>query len=217
MKPVEKLALLLIAILALLALTAAPSSADALCKINETPCAAGNTYPVGTKFESSLTEGKFHFAGKLHSVDCTASTMSAELTALAKPSAPGSPFLGEIISEEFKNCTSPTAGPCQTFKTKSIAAPIKFFASTKTPGDGLVETFAGAKEIEMACTGLSCTWEYLALEEFPYVRTFTGGKPPTESIKVTYVRQSGSPFCGTTFVAEGKRQLSSPTPGFWVR
>jgi hypothetical protein len=217
MIPAKKLYALFALALMASALAAPSSSADSLCKKLESPCST-NAYPVGTAIESALpAEAKFHFTGSLHSVDCTKSTMSAQLTAFASPLVAGVPFLGEIITENFESCKSPTAGTCQTFKTKSIAAPVKFFASTKTAGDGFLNAFAGAKEIEMACSSLACTWEYLAVEEFPYVRTFQGGSPPTETLKVTYVYKAGSFLCGKTFVAEGTRQLTSPTTAFWMR
>jgi hypothetical protein len=215
--PLKKLMGLLVIVLAAACVAGTGSaSADALCETNVVrPCEVAKEFPVGTEIKSVLRpETEFHFTGD-HSVNCSSSTMEAVLTKNPVLGF-GSPFLGEITKEEFKNCVAPSIGKCQTFKTKTLASPAEFLATEGFSGDGSLVGFSGAKVIEMACSVLSCNWEALTTEKFPPKHTFEGGSPPIEKVKVTYTRIGGSIACGNTFVAEGEREFTTPTTAFWV-
>jgi len=213
MRSIRHLALTSISLLAFLALWGTGSAAaDGICKVNETPCKAANAWPVGTVMKTNIKTGTLvTFKGTIE-VRCTGSTWSGELT--QNPTI-GIAALLNGLSETFSGCT--LSGSACSLKAAEFWTGAKWFADSKSPGNGYTGgTTPAAKQIEMTC-GFTCKWQPSGSLE-SNTHTYQGGTPAIEKWSWRYTKVEESAFfCGTELMMSGEREFTAPAGSvYWT-
>jgi hypothetical protein len=214
MRSVRRMCLAGAAVLALLALVGSSSaSADAVCKVNEAPCAAANAFAVGTTLQSRIKTGTSVSFKAGFEVKCTASTWAGNLTYNPNPGK-GSAALVRPTGETFGGCTSSTLGTCSLSATGFWAGDPKLFANAESPGNGFTSgTTPEARQVVVSCAGVSCKWANT--ETITHV--YKGGLPATENWKVRFLKTGGPAGCGTEMISTGEREFTGPEGKiFWT-
>src|SRR6476620_7665285 len=184
-------------------LAPASASADGLCKVNESPCAAANAWPVGTVLNTEIRPQTAIVFNGLIEFRCTFSSWSGKLT--GNPTF-GTAFFLDGQSEIFNGCTKSGGAECKVKASEFWGGGAKWFANTESPGDGYTSgTIPIARKIEISCGSLFCNW---GLSEGPgsSSHTYKGGNPAIESWKWLYLAAKGSsPTCGGETIMTGER------------
>jgi hypothetical protein len=187
-------------------LAPASASADGICKVNESPCASANAWPVGTVLTSEIrpkTEVVFKGSAEFR---CTSSSWSGKLT--FNPTT-GIAALLKGQSESFGGCTI-FGSACKVNASEFWTSDAKWFADTKSPGDGYATgTIPMAKKIEISCGGLFCSWSLS--ESAGSSHTYIGGNPAIEAWKWHYLLAGGNMLvCGSETTMSGEREFVGP-------
>ncbi|HEY0390105.1 MAG TPA: hypothetical protein VGC63_00165 [Solirubrobacterales bacterium] len=158
MKLIKSVALVGLGLIVILAFAgtslAVASGTTALCKVNQTPCAAGNLYPGGTKIEAKSTNALL--ASDLANVLCKKST--ATLVTLAAAGTDGLP--GEITAWKFEECIEETSGASCTVTTINLPYATSLLHTVGTM-DGVLTVKNGGKGepgATVSCPLLKCVF-----------------------------------------------------------
>lgn len=204
MRNVKMLGLLAIAAMALTASIAVPSaSADLLCKTQPVAdsngnekCPSGQTYPVGTVINASLTS-TLNLKSSMGTISCTSSTWSAKLTSEGSP----------LYTLPEAEVTGYTFGGCN-FPIEALRFGKMKFAYWGKGGQGYIEH--QGLELRMIYLGQPCTYQ-IYKNSTPRTFAVTGGNPAQATENAGWARTSGT-GCPNTLEVSGTYSITSPTP-----
>jgi hypothetical protein len=143
-KPLKMLGLSMVAAIAAMALVGASSASasTAICKANELPCSAANTYGSGTQLLADLESGTTaKLLSSLGTVECSVSHVSGETT-----SGLGASVTGKITGLTFTSCEREGTACEVTVEGLNYPASITF-----TPG-----TMNGTLKVEKSRAHVVC-------------------------------------------------------------
>ena len=211
MKLIKMLGLAAVAAVAAMAfLGAASASADTLCKANEEPCSAANSYAIGTTITGLTTAAKpatllgINGSGETIVEEECHSTASGKTT---KNDGSHTQLLGLLDTLTFTSCKGICSGASSLRTPYAIeASGLKQELIAKTDGSGA----PGAKLT--GCFGIA-TCEYEATGGTALL-TFTGGSPGhLTASKVPLTRTSGA-LCPAKGEWDALYEITSPNPAF---
>lgn len=189
-----------------------------LCKKNETPCSAEQTYGTGTALSAGLEAGT---AAKLklkineeseeteYTVPCGASTIEGETTASGE-----GPVIGTIKSITFGEC-----GPTCSAKASKLSYASQIDAIGSGNGTMTMLAGTGSPRLRVRCIGAyKCTYESKSVST-----SVTGGNPAKLSVSATLatkVTGESDEKCGSQLKWEGTYKFTKPEAGgeakMWV-
>jgi hypothetical protein len=167
------------------------SAETTLCKTTESPCAAGNSYGLGTELNSSLatgTESVFTASGGFPQVKCSQSEIRTKIEQTTTPS-------GNNSTLWFGGCNNTVTVWLNGWSTIHHDA-----------GHNGNVTFAGY-ELEIVASGLHCLYSGPVNSGM----TLTGGSPATISVTASLVLKSGI-FCPSSITWHAAYTVASPKP-----
>ncbi|HXR61851.1 MAG TPA: hypothetical protein VN732_11040 [Solirubrobacterales bacterium] len=180
----------------LLAPAGASATTAALCKVNSTPCGAGNYYEAGQAIKSVLESGsKVVFDAGFYKVECTASSISGKV--LKKGVTEVAVVTLETVSFEGCGCGVKTLKP----GTMSV---------TWVNGTMNGKLTTAGIEVSIPCMSPNCVYG-----EGPF-GTLTGGAMATIHASGFMNRVKGEPIpCPATITWEAGYTVTTPEP-LWV-
>lgn len=205
MRYAKTLGVVAIAVTALMASSGvgSASAATTLCKANENPCAAGNTYGMGTNIEAKAA-GEIKFEAATFNVSCKQSELK---TSYEDNSGGGNPT-GKVSTLTFaecgKECTAKvlTKGSVE-FTTEGAAA----------NGNGVLNGVG--MELTVGCGAVSCVLTTAAGGQG--VSFVKGGNPAKlEGATVLFWKlgDSNEFLCGREVVWKTNYEVTNPKPLF---
>jgi hypothetical protein len=212
----NRICLLAIAALGLLASLAPSASADTVCSVKESPCSEANALAKGTVMKSSLKTGTtFTLTGVADQVVCNASAASYEITSNVPGKSGGTAIAFTTKSETFGECTSFFLGACSSFTATKLTGASKWVANSLSPGNGSVFLPpSGAILLEYTCKTSTCRFEVTASEK---THTMIGGATASETWQEPVKFVSGSGFCPSGATLKGERTFTSPSGAiYWM-
>lgn len=190
-------------VLALAVLGACSASATSLCKKNESPCSAGNTYSIGTSLKTKLAAGtKTTFGAGIIEEDCEESEILGETT------NSGTPLLGRVTAVLFSFCS------CE--RAVAVHLPWQLKIEAIGGGDGTLTATSGGNGnpgFEVECSGVKCVYETPKVSS-----AFNPGSPALWEVNSKMVLNASKSAFICTFVGEGiwlgEYQFTAPSPLF---
>ncbi len=201
MRLARTLGLAVVAALAAMALIGAgTASATTLCKANEDPCSAGNTYASGTNIKMELSSGsKFILSTNEEAVlECSSSTIQANNTA-----ASGSPLPMQITGLTLGLCF----GACTSFGP--MALPWEASMEGTGGGKATLKVKKATIKLSNCFLGVSCTYAGENIEA-----PVSGNPLQTAFEKEPLAKVEGSVICPKEVTMSATYSATSPSPLF---
>ena len=197
MKLIKLVGLLAVSALAVAAFAGAGSaSADTLCKANENPCSAANSYPIGTVIKgldpsATLLAGSFEV--KCHSEVIGKTTVNH---------GAGKGILGLIEKVIWSNCSGSCNG-ATSINTPYLALGSAATQTMTVESDGSGNP--GAQLSNCLFNGNSCTYSAASV-----AMKFVGGNPAKITVTKAPLARTAGLFCPATGEWDATYTLSAP-------
>lgn len=206
--PMFALALLLAALLAVLCGQGAASATE-LCKVNESPCPAGNMYPAGTEIHAQLEAGSTTLiTAAFATVECSEATFAGKTN-----NTGGAAETVQIPIETWR------IGTCNNNCTVTVLANgVLELHTTGAAANGNAAPTLKSSRFTVSCFGVSCNFG--AAAGGTTIGVVNGGNPAklTEVAGVPFVSGDASIFVCTLGAGfanwEGGYEFTKPKPLF---
>lgn len=190
---------------------ASSASAVTACKVNTSPCPAGELYTSGTKVKAKLETGtKAVLTTSLATVECSVSESEGESTATS-----GSPLPGVITNLTFKTCKTTAGVECTVTVVNLNAeeAPYKAAITASGSGNGVLDVLAstlGNPGATVVCASvIKCTFTT------PEAKLgITGGEPAKLFANAISLEQKGE-ICPVTSTWTAHYVVTEPVKA-WI-
>jgi hypothetical protein len=206
MEHLKILGLAAVAATALIALigpsSAAASGSTALCKANETPCAAAKTVPAGTTVTGRLVFGTKAIISGSVNVECARSTISGPTGGTATP------VVGTIVFLTFTECVG-----CK----KVTAEKLPYSATITHTGAGhgtltIQSHGSGSPTIKLQECPFGLTCGASTFDITLDIQNEFGGEPRIKAINEPLTMEGFG--CGSVGTLNATYQITSPFPVF---
>lgn len=196
---------LLVALFAMASVGAGSASADSLCKVNESPCPAGEAYSAGEVIKA--TSENMTLTGGINFVfQCTAS--------LEAVIGEGSGAEGSVTGEVTKFAVAGCKGSCKSGSELNV--PYAFDLSATGGGDGVFDVTSGGKGnpgfVLHNCMGLGMACSYSTGK----IRLQASGGSPAVLSAEDYLLARYSGPCPAIATMNADFVVSSPAAA-WVQ
>lgn len=182
------------------------ASAATLCKTNESPCSAGNTYGIGTTVKATLASGtRIKFKSGIDTIECSSSTIQFESTEIG---GGGVPLPFKVTVETF--------GGCEAGQTLIVDSRGGLWAGATGGGTGLLHV-EPTNELTITAGSLSCTYNQTVVGKgIELIGSATAPVAEATEALTELVKTRGSAACAAKMKVVAKYNITTPTSLFVV-